>query len=312
VKVLALSLDPYMRNRMRPAGSVGDFPEFDLDRVITGFGVARVLRSEAPSIAAGQHVYGFMPYQQYTVFEALQTSEAEGDGMAALGLRVINNEYNLPWSHFVGACGMTGQTAYYGLKEPTKAKAGETLFVAAASGAVGQMVVQLAKLQGLKVIATAGSDEKVALVKSLGADHVFNYKTSDVNAELQKHGPVNIYFDLVGGEILDAAIANCAQQARILICGSVSQYNQDPSARHGIKNMWLTHRTRTTIYGYIVIDWESQYLKEFTAAMPKLISDGKVKVVEHVYRGLAHTGQGLLDMLTGKCVGKAVVVLADN
>jgi len=308
VKVLAVSLDPYMRNRMRSEDVPGDMPAFRLGGVIDGFCVGVVLRSEANTIRTGEHVYGFMPFQNYNVFPSMDSNT---EGLRALGLSVIQNPFNLPWRYFVGILGMTGQTAYYGLKDMSSPKKGETIFVSAASGAVGSVVVQLAKRLGLKVIGSAGSEEKVQLVKSLGADHVFNYKTSSVRDELKKHGPIDIYFDNVGGETLEAAIENAAQRARFVICGAVSTYNQDMSEAYGVKNLWLLSRYRIKMEGLVVIDWHEKYAQEFYETMPKLVASGEIKCLEHVYEGLEKAGQALQDVLTGENRGKAVVEIAE-
>ncbi|KAH8110288.1 hypothetical protein DFH11DRAFT_1547594 [Phellopilus nigrolimitatus] len=321
VRLLAVSLDPYMRNRMRPADVEGDMVAFDLGGTVTGFGVGEVLRSESATVKAGEHVYGFMPYQHYVVFPNMDSSVG---GLQALMLSVVTNEHKLPWRYFVGALGMTGQTAYYGLKDISNPKPGETIYISAASGAVGTILIQLAKSLGLKVIASAGSDAKVALAQSLGADHAFNWRTADTRAELKAHGPLDIFFDNVGGATLEAAIENAAQRARFVICGAVSVYNDDISNAYGVRNLWLVNRYRIKLgtdpdlllydrmEGFIVIDWHEKYLSEFYATMPGKLARGEIRYVEHVYHGLDAASQGLVDVLTGKTVGKAVVVIADD
>lgn len=309
LKTLALSLDPYMRNRMRPRDVPGDMPPFSLGESITGFGVAVILRSENPGFQAGQHVYGFMPFQRFSVIPG---TSSEPEGMPALGLQVIDNELNLPWRYFVGAAGMTGQTAYYGLKDISDPKPGETLYVSAAAGAVGQMVVQLATQRGLKVIASAGRDDKVAMVKELGAHHAFNYKTCSVVDELKAHGPIDIYFDNVGGSTLEAAIENAAMHARFVICGMVSQYNHDMQEAYGIRNLWLVNRHRIKIQGLVVIDWHPKYSEEFYEVVCRGLSTGELKYKEHIYHGLQAGTESLYDLMTGVNLGKAVIVLEDT
>ncbi|KAG1866680.1 hypothetical protein F4604DRAFT_1778258 [Suillus subluteus] len=306
VKALAFSLDPYMRNRMRPVDIPGDIDAFPLGETITGFSVAVVLRSETPLIQAGQHVYGFMHYQRYSVIPSI---DANALGMKGLSLKVLDNKYNLPWRYYVGILGMSGQTAYYGLKDISNPKPGETLYISAACGAVGHLVVQLAKAQGLKVIASCGSDQKVSLVKSLGADHVFNYKTADTAAELKAHGPIDIYFDLVGGPTLEAAINNLACNARLVICGMISQYNSATNEAYGIRNLWLLNRYRAKMQGLVVIDWADKYLDEFHDTVPRDLAAGKLKYLEHVYHGMDRVGEALVDLLVGNNVGKSVLVL---
>lgn len=309
VKALAFSLDPYMRNRMRPVDIQGDIDAFPLGETINGFSVAVVLRSETPLIQAGQHVYGFMHYQRYSVIPSIDAAVL---GMKGLSLQVLDNKYNLPWRYYVGILGMSGQTAFYGLKDISNPKPGETLYISAACGAVGHLVVQLAKAQGLKVIASCGSDQKVSLVKSLGADHVFNYKTADTAAELNAHGPIDIYFDLVGGPTLEAAIDNLACNARIIICGMISQYNSGADEAYGVRNLWLLNRYRARMQGLVVIDWADKYLDEFHDTVPQDLAAGKLKYLEHVYHGMDKVGEALVDLLVGNNVGKSVLVLEDD
>lgn len=241
----------------------------------------------------------------------INTPSDNNEGMALLGLKIITNDYGIDWRHFVGICGMTGQTAFYGLKDACSPKPGETILIPAAAGAVGHVLVQLAKRLGLKVIASCGSDEKCELVKKLGADHTINYKTQDINAELKKYGPIDIYFDLVAGPMLEAAVEHANKGCRILICGAISTYNADMSQAYGIKNLWLMSRSRITMKGYVVIDWEEKYGAEFYATMPKLVKDGEVTPLETVYRSLEEGAQGMIDVLTGANRGKAVVELPD-
>ncbi|KAG7442328.1 GroES-like protein [Guyanagaster necrorhizus] len=142
VEILALSLDPYMRNRMRPIEEPADMPAFGLNDTVTGFGVRRVLRSEGDGIEAGSHIYGFMPFKKFVVFPTTTAMSLEISG---LDLKVLSNPYGLPWHYFVGALGMSGHTAYYGLKDLASPIPGQTLFVSAASGAVGHLVIQNSK-----------------------------------------------------------------------------------------------------------------------------------------------------------------------
>ncbi|KAI0310798.1 hypothetical protein OF83DRAFT_1088127 [Amylostereum chailletii] len=309
VKILALSLDPYMRNRMRPVDIEGDMPAFPLGQVLTGFGVGVILRSESPAFVAGQHVGGFMPYQHYALFGDEKTSSLS---MPALGLTVLSNPYNLPWRYFVGILGMTGQTAYYALKDTSNPKLGETILISAAAGAVGLVSVQLARAMGLRVIAICGSEKKAELLRSLGVDHVINRKTDDISLELKKVGPIDIYIDHVGGPILEAAIDNAAMHARFVICGAISTYNVPMSEAYGVRNLWLISRYRILIQSLVVIDWHQKYLDEFYKVLPGKIASGELKCVEYICRGLEGVGQGFVDMMTGGSTGKTVVVLADD
>ncbi|KAA1477768.1 NAD(P)-binding protein [Dentipellis sp. KUC8613] len=294
VETIACSLDPYMRNRMRPADEPGDMPAFLLGKVVDGFSVGVVLRSEMTGFAEGQHVYGFMPYQKYNVFEARDGASIS----TPMGeLTILANPYNLPWRYFVGILGMSGQTAYYGLKEISDPKPGETIFVSAAAGAVGQVVVQLAKAMGLRVIASCGSIEKEEMLKEFGADHVINRHTCSISEELAKYGPIDIYFDNVGGAALEAAISNAAMNARFVICGA---------------NLWLVNRYRIKIEALVVTDWHKRYAEEFYNVMPRKVASREIKYREHVYCGLKYGGHGMADLMAGRNVGKAVIVLDER
>ncbi|KAI0083057.1 hypothetical protein BDY19DRAFT_981056 [Irpex rosettiformis] len=310
VKILCLSLDPYMRNRMRSADTEGDMPAFPLGEVVTGFGVGVILRSESAEFPAGQHVGGFMPYQHFAIFGNAKSSAVD---MPALGLTVLENPHGLPWRLFVGNLGMTGQTAYYALKDVSEAKPGETIFISAAAGAVGLLLVQLACAKGMKVIASCGSNDKADLLRSLGAAHVINRRTDDINAELRKVGPIDIYIDHVGGQALEAAIENAAMNARIVICGAISTYNGvSRDNAYGVRNLWLVNRYRITIRALVVIDWHGRYLEEFWRVMPSEIATGNIKCFEHVCYGLGEAGRGFVDMMEGRSVGKAVIVLSEE
>ncbi|KAF8589598.1 NAD(P)-binding protein [Ramaria rubella] len=298
IKVLVLSIDPYQRGRMRkPTGSsyVGGFV---IGQPISNFGVGVVLRSENPKVKTGDHVYGVLNYETYSVIQDVSS------------LRVLNNPEKLPWSTFVGIAGMTGQTAYVGMKLFSKAKKGETIFVTAAGGAVGATVLQIAKSEGLKVIASAGSDEKVAFAKELGADVAFNYKTKDTRETLQElgHG-IDIYWDNTLGETLEIAIDALNTSGRIINCGSISGYNDQE--RYGVKNLGLIVGKRLSLNGFIVSDHQDLH-DEFYGDMPNKVASGLIKHREHIYRGLKEAGQAILDVLKGDNKGKVVIVVTDE
>jgi len=306
VKLLACSLDPYMRNRMRPVDVPGDMPAFTLGETMNGHGVAAVVRSENEKIPAGSYLYGFLPYQAYTIIPAL---DSHAENLAKLGLQTITNPLNLPWTNFVGGAGMPAQTAYYAVKRVGECKEGETIFISAAAGAVGQMAIQLAKRSGLKVIASVGSQRKLDFVRSLGADHAFNYKVSDVGKELQAHGPIDIYLDLVGGQTLEATIANCAMGARILICGAISCYNSDFEHAYGVKNLWLVNRYRITMKPVVVIDMDAADFGEFYETVPPMLNSGELKYLEQVCEGFEPAGEAFRNIFTGDNFGKVVIKL---
>lgn len=305
-KNLVISIDPYMRGRMRSAEKKSYSAPFELNQPLTNFFVGKVVKSDNAKFKVGQYVYGFGVYEEYTVHPAASASL----------LRVISDtelELNLPLTTWVGAAGMPGQTAYYGLYYIGEPKKGETIFITGASGAVGQIVGQLAKREGLKVIGSAGSDDKVKwLQDELQFDHAFNYKTSDTKTELAKFDPLNIYFDNVGGNQLEAALDAAADYARFVECGMISQYNE-PDA-HGIRNLILIVAKRLKLQGFIVSDKfkEAGFLQDFYSKVPKWIANGELKIKEDVTKGLEQAPEAIVGIFQGKNFGKAVIQIADD
>ncbi|KAI0827338.1 NAD-P-binding protein [Trametes gibbosa] len=297
VKTLVLSIDPYMRGRMRDASVKSYSPAFALNQPLSNYGVGVVVRSEHPALKAGDHIYGFFAFQQYFV------------ATDAKQYKVIENKEGLPWSVYVGVCGMPGETAEYAWREYSKPKKGEVAFVSAASGPVGATVVQLAKADGLKVIASAGSDDKVAFVRSIGADVVFNYKKESTRDVLEREGPIDIFWDNVGGETLEAALDHANRYARFIECGMISQYN---SAPYHVKSLMKIVSQELAVHGFIVSSLRHKYEAAFDASFPARIASGELKYKEHRVRGLERGGDALLDVLRGDNFGKSVLIVADE
>ncbi|KAL0961288.1 hypothetical protein HGRIS_006248 [Hohenbuehelia grisea] len=297
VKVLVLSIDPYMRGRMKL--SEGSYiNSFKLGEPVSNFGVGVVLRSENSDVKAGDHVYGVISFEEYIIFPKLE------------GVEILTNDANIPWSYYVGVAGMPGMTSYAGWKEFSKAKKGETVFVSTGAGPVGATVVQLAKRDGLKVIASAGSDAKVEFLKEIGVDVPFNYKTTSTKDILTKEGGIDVYWDNVGGEVLDAALDAAHTQARFIECGMITGYND--SEKFAIKNIFSVIPKAITISGCAVYLLAPKYTAEFRREVPALIASGELKVLEHRTEGLEKAGHALVDVLTGKNHGKSVVIVADS
>ncbi|KAJ7710445.1 hypothetical protein B0H17DRAFT_1027083 [Mycena rosella] len=297
VKTLVLSIDPYMRGRMRGPDADSYIPAFALGKPITGFGIGVVLRSENTAVPVGAHIYGLdFCHQEYFVLPDIS------------GFKFLERDPGLPWSVYVGAAGMPGQTAYAGWKEYAHAKPGETAFITTGAGPVGSMVVQLAKRDGLKVIASAGSDEKVKFMRDIGADVAFNYKTTNTAEVLAREGPIDIYWDNVGGDVLDAALDHAAVYARFLECGMISGYN---TGHQGIKNLHQVYTKSLTISGVAILRL-AQYDAEFFAEVPRALVSGILKYLEDVSYGLDSVGDALLAVQTGANKGKAVVVVAEE
>ncbi|KAJ1301169.1 hypothetical protein OPQ81_003580 [Rhizoctonia solani] len=298
-KTLYLSVDPYFRGRMRDEGKKSYSSAFALGKPILGFSVSRVLRSERSDIKEGDNVYVYeTPFQEYNVISAKHP------------VMVIDNKQNLPLSLYVGVLGMPGKTAYYALEVIGKPQKGETIYVSTGAGPVGATVSQLCKANGLKVIASAGSDDKVEFLKSIGVDVAFNYKKDKISDVLAKEGPIDIYWDNVGGESLDAALEACKDHARIIVCGAISAYNNKPTP---LENWVHILSKRLTIRGFIVGELEAQVGKPqvFYEKMVPLVANGQIKWNEHVFEGLDKAGDAILAVQKGDNTAKTVVKVAD-
>ncbi|GAA5862774.1 hypothetical protein JCM8547_006541 [Rhodosporidiobolus lusitaniae] len=296
VRVKAASLDPYMRGRMRDPSVKSYNTPFTLDAPLQTYAVGIVSRSEHPDVKEGDIYRGRIQFAEWAVVR--QDEVLAGDA------RVLKNEEGLAFTTLVGAAGMPGATAWIGLYNIGKPKSGETIFVSAASGAVGQIVCQLAKREGLKVIGSAGSDEKVEFLKAIGVDVAFNYKTQSTFDILSQH-PFDLYFENVGGITLDAVLATISNKGRIIACGSVSGYNVPKEKQYRLQNYGNVVTKTLRWEGFIVSQNDtSTFEREF----PKLIKSGEVKVKEHITQGIDN-GEAFVDMLEGKNFGKAVVSL---
>ncbi|TCD62274.1 hypothetical protein EIP91_007113 [Steccherinum ochraceum] len=294
-KILVLSIDPYLRNRMRDPSVKGFMPPFEKGKPIENFGVAEILRSENPKYPAGSYLAGVFPFRQYWISNEVMWSYP------------VEPMEGVPWSAHVGVAGMPGATAYMGWKEYSKSKAGETVFVTAAAGSVGATVVQLAKADGMKVIGSAGSDEKVQFLKSLGVDVAFNYKKTNTNEVLQKEGPIDVYWDNVGGPSLDAALANTNKYARFIECGMITVYNTGET--YTMKNLNMIYQFEISLFGYVVTSLMPKY-PEFYTEFPKLLAQGKIKHKEDITVGLENGGAALEAIQRGKNTGKSIIQVA--
>lgn len=287
VKNLWLSLDPYMRGRISAAKSY--VKGVDIGEVMVGQTVGEVMESKHPTLKKGDHVLTQLGWQLYGA-----TKEATRiDGSRA------------PLSYYLGMLGMPGMTAYFGLKELGQPKPGETVLVSAASGAVGSVVGQLAKLWGCRAIGIAGGREKCDYVtRELGFDACLDYKAGPLREQLE---PTDVYFDNVGGEILDLALARMKLFGRIVVCGMISDYNATEPYR--VKNLRAVLVNRLKMQGMIVFDWKDRY-GEALKALGGYYAGGKLKTRESVVEGLENAPQGLVSLLKGGNFGKQLVKLA--
>jgi len=291
LKSRALSLDPYLRGRMRKEEKKSYNQAMQVGKPLETLGVGEVVRSDNADVKVGSIWRGLVQASDYSV--------VSGDALKKG--KCIKNDEDLPWTNLVGAVGMPSATAWVGLFEIGKIKKGETIFISAASGAVGQIAGQIAKREGLKVIGSAGSDEKVQFLKDIGFDVAFNYKTEDTRKILSEN-PFDVDFENVGGETLDIVLETINTHGRIIHCGSVSQYQLPADKQYHLKNTSNVVTKQLRWQGFIVFQFS---LDEFEKTMPKLVKSGEVKIKEHVVKGLDN-GELFSDMLTGKAHGKCV------
>jgi NADPH-dependent curcumin reductase len=301
VKVLSLSLDPAMRGWMNEGKSY--IPPVAIGEVMRAGGIGVVVASQNPAFAVGDTVTGGPGVQEYWHVSA---DQVERSGLAKIDLRVgsINQ-----WLNVLGMPGMTG---YFGLMDVGQPKAGETVVVSGAAGAVGQTVGQLAKIKGCRVVGIAGGPAKCEwVVKELGFDACIDYKAGNVKDGLKEHCPqgVDIYFDNVGGEILDTVLTRINKKARIIICGAISQYN-NTGAVVGPKNYLSLLVNRARMEGIVVFDYADRYHLAI-AEMAGYLKDGRMKSKEDVVDGGVAAFPGTLPMLfSGANFGKLVLKVA--
>ncbi|PPQ71686.1 hypothetical protein CVT26_007653 [Gymnopilus dilepis] len=320
LKTLELSIDPYMRGRMRAPGSKGSYTGgYAIGKPLPNYGVGVVLRSEHPDVKAGDHLYGIYGTAYQNPVLCTNTDNilniefkeyAIRNDLASMQLVKIDNQHNLPWSAYVGVLGMAGKTAYMGWKKYASPKKGETLFVTTGAGPVGSLVIQLAKRDGLKVIGSAGSDEKVQFMKEIGADVAFNYKTTNTADVLAKEGPIDIYWDSVGGEMLEAAIDAANLNARFVECGMISVYNSGYTAP--IRNFFQIIAKSLTFYGFVITRIEGEYNEEFYKVMTPLVGSGQIKFKDEKWNGLQSVGDAFLAVQKGTNKAKVVIHVADD
>jgi NADPH-dependent curcumin reductase CurA len=287
-----LSVDPYMRGRMNDVKSY--VPPFQVGEPLEGGAIGEIVESKVAGLQAGdlvQHMSGWR-------------DEAVLDQRAANKLP----ELGVPPEQFLGVLGVTGMTAYFGLLDAAKAKAGDIVFVSAAAGAVGSVVVQVAKAKGMSVIASAGGGEKCEWVRSLGADQVIDYKAAPILKGLAAAAPngVDVYFDNVGGDHLDAALALARNNARFAICGMIEGYNDPTPASFRFIQRIIA--ARIMIKGFIVLDYFPR-LTEFYAEMTPWLASGAIKARETVVDGLEQTPEAFLGLFKGENIGKMLVRL---
>lgn len=290
VRNLWLSVDPYMRGRMNDVKSY--VPAFELDQPLEGGAVGEVVESRAEGFSPGDLVLHMGGWRDEAVVSAR--------GMSKLP------ELSVPPERFLGLLGITGASAYFGLLDAAQAKAGDIVFVSAAAGAVGSAVVQIAKARSMTVIGSAGGPEKCDFVRSLGADQVVDYKSAPIRKSLAAAAPdgIDIYFDNVGGDHLDAALALARNHARFAICGMIEGYNRvEPTELRFIMRIMSA---RIRLQGFIVFDYNSR-MDEFYRDMGEWLASGAVKPHETIVEGLEKMPEAFLGLFEGANMGKMLV-----
>jgi NADPH:quinone reductase len=294
--MLYVSVDPYMRGRMNDAKSYA--PPVQIGAVMGAGAVGKVATSKNPQFQAGDFVEGFFGWQEYAI--------SDGKGVRTLDPKLA------PLSTALGVLGIPGLTAYFGLLDIAKPRAGETVVVSGAAGAVGSVAGQIAKIKGCRVVGIAGSDHKVAWLRDeLGFDAAFNYKTStDYFANLQELCPkgIDVYFDNVGGAITDAAFRLINTGARISVCGQIAHYNAEKHET-GPRLLGQLIIKQARAEGFLVFQFAARYA-EGLKQMAEWLETGQLKYREQFVDGIENTPKAFIGMLCGENTGKQLVRLA--
>jgi NADPH-dependent curcumin reductase len=298
VQVLYLSIDPAMRGWMNAGKSY--IRPVEIGEVMRAGAVGRVIASRHPDFAVGDHVSGTFGVQEYCV--------SDGRGVTTVDPALA------PLPVYLGTLGMTGITAYFGLLDIGRPLAGQTIVVSGAAGAVGSVVGQIAKILGCRVIGIAGGERKCrSVVDDFGFDAAIDYQTEDVRKALRQHAPdgVDVYFDNVGGDILDAVLTRLARGARIVICGAVSQYNNTEPVK-GPSNYMSLLVNRASMTGMVVFDYAERYA-EATTKLAEWLAAGRLRSMEDVVSGgVAAFPETLLRLFRGENLGKLVLKVGDE
>ena len=291
-----VSLDPAMRGWLDDRRSY--IPPVQIDEVMRAGGVGKVIESNHPDFNEGDFVYGQTGVQQYVV--------SNGKGYHKVDPKLA------PLPMYTGTLGMTGMTAYFGILEVGELKEGDNVFVSGAAGAVGSVVGQIAKIKNCKVVGIAGGPEKCKyLVDELGFDAAIDYKNDNIASKLKEYFPdgIDVYFDNVGGDILELALSKLAMYARIVICGAISQYNNTTPVK-GPSNYLSLLVNRASMKGMVVFDYAKDYQKA-ALEMGQWMAQGKLKSREDVYKGIENFYETFLRLFTGEKLGKLVLKVSE-
>ncbi len=296
LRMLYISVDPYLRSRMNDRKSY--IEPFAVGQPIISGGVAQVKESRSDAFKVGDNVTGMVPWQLYATLNAR-------------GLYKVDPAF-APITTALGVLGIPGLTAYFGFLDIGKPKAGETVVVSGAAGAVGTAVCQIARIQGCRVVGVAGSDEKNRYLQTeLGVDAVVNYKSNELKQELLKACPngVDIYFDNVGGEVSDHILTMMNHGSRTIICGQISMYNSE-KMEPGVRAQPFLLVTSSLMQGFIITDYEKQFGRG-VMQLATWLRENKLKYAEQIVDGFENTPQAFLGLFRGENLGKLLVHVAD-
>lgn len=295
VRMDVCSLDPAIRGFLDDRPSY--VPPVPIGAPVNGMSLGTVVVSRHADWPVGTVVRAFATWSDHYVI-----------GPDALGLEKVHAAPGVPLRHYMGALGPVGLTAWVGLFAVGLARAGDTVLVSAAAGATGSTVVQMAKAAGCRVIGIAGGADKAALVLSLGADAAIDYRASaDMGAALDAAAPggIDVYFDNVGGEMLDHVLPRLREQARIALCGMIAQYN-DADHPYGVRHLWQLVVKRAVMRGFLTYDYADR-LGEAQAMLDALHASGRLRPVENLHRGFENVPAAFMALMQGKTTGKTLV-----
>ena len=294
VRNLFISVDPYMRGRMNEVQTHGE--GFRLNEVMSGGAIGRIVASRHNDFEEGDLVSSNLGWREGFL--------SDGDGLQKLP------DTSLPVTVHMGPLGLTGRTAYDGLLGAAELREGETVFVSGAAGAVGSIAGQIARLKGCRTIGSAGSAEKVAFCREVGFDHAFNYHDGNLAAQVHEGAPegIDVYFDNVGGEHLEAALANMRLLGRVAICGAISHYN-DTVPAPGPSNLRVAIRLRLTLRGFVVGNYP-ELREPFERDMRSWVESGQIAWRETIQEGIRNAPDAFIGLFTGENIGKMIVKVA--
>jgi hypothetical protein len=295
VKMRVGSVDPAIRGFLDDRPSY--LPPVALGAPINGMSLGEVIESHNPDYPVGTLVRAFATWSDHYVI-----------GADALGLEVVHPQPGTELHHYMGALGPVGLTAWVGLFAVGEAKAGETVVVSAAAGATGSTVVQIAKARGCKVVGLVGSPEKAQVIRDLGADAAIDYRaTPDIAAEIARAAPegVDVYFDNVGGETLEAILPLMRLHGRVAVCGMIGQYN-DADHPHGVTTLWQLVVNRLKVQGFITYDYMDR-LEEAQRELDGWVAAGKLKPLANLRDGFEKLPEAFIDLMSGRTIGKTIV-----